>query len=283
MARPPLHVLRHESDGGRWEQCVRAPHPALAGDVHRLVGYREVGPVPLRRRELPSPRVAVIVNLGPPLLAGRAGEAGGLRATPPAFVAPLDDGPAVTEHAGVSEGIQVDFTPQGARRFLGLPMTEVAGMVVDVGDLLGPELLERLADARGWAARLEALERVIAARVVGARPALPDVAWAWQRLEGTGGRASVAGLARELGWSRRHFTARFRAEVGAPPKLAARIIRFGRALERLERGGLPLAELALDCGYYDQAHLDRDFRQFAGLPPTTLLERRLADGFGIAG
>jgi len=69
--------------------------------------------------------------------------------------------------------------------------------------------------------------------------------------------------------------------VGVPPKLLARFHRARRLLERDD--GRRWAEIAADCGYADQAHLNRDFRQFAGASPTELLARRLPDGLGWSG
>jgi AraC-like DNA-binding protein len=77
----------------------------------------------------------------------------------------------------------------------------------------------------------------------------------------------VTELAAELGWSRRHLAVRVHEELGMPPKALARVLRFERAVERL-RAGDDLAALALDAGYYDQAHFNRDFRAFAGATPT---------------
>lgn len=96
---------------------------------------------------------------------------------------------------------------------------------------------------------------------------------------------SVGDLADELGWSRRHLVARFREQVGLPPKVLARVLRFQRSLRLRGADGRPRpwAEVALACGYYDQAHLNRDFRQFAGCTPTELLAARLPGGAGIAG
>jgi transcriptional regulator GlxA family with amidase domain len=67
------------------------------------------------------------------------------------------------------------------------------------------------------------------------------------------------------------------------PKMLARLLRFGRARDLLERDdGTRFADIAETCGYYDQAHLNRDFRAFAGAPPGSFLARRLPDGGGIA-
>jgi AraC-like DNA-binding protein len=95
------------------------------------------------------------------------------------------------------------------------------------------------------------------------------VRWAWERLRRTAGAVRVDGLARELGWSRRHFAQRFKRELGVAPKTAARLMRFDRAARRL-RAGEPLGQVALDCGYYDQPHMNREFRALAGCTPAQL-------------
>ena len=91
-----------------------------------------------------------------------------------------------------------------------------------------------------------------------------------------GGALRVSELAAGTGWSGRHLTSRFRAEIGLTPKAAARVIRFDRARKRLVHkltagGDYLLADLAADCGYFDQAHLAREFRALAGCPPSQWL------------
>ena len=90
-------------------------------------------------------------------------------------------------------------------------------------------------------------------------------------------------LAERAGRSRRHLTARFREHVGLAPKTVARIIRFDRAVGLLQKGsGLSFVELAQECGYFDQAHLIRDFHEFAGTTPREFARRVIPDG-GILG
>jgi AraC-like DNA-binding protein len=171
------------------------------------------------------------------------------------------------------------------RPLLGVAPAELTGRVVDVGALLGrsgDELCERLAEAPGWAARFALLDRALARRLVPDSRPPGDMVHAWNRLLAAGGGIPVAALAHELGWSRRHFGARFREHVGLAPKAAARLLRFRRAVALLERDdGARLAEIAQACGYYDQAHLNRDFRAFAGRSPGEHLGRRLPDGGGV--
>jgi AraC-like DNA-binding protein len=99
------------------------------------------------------------------------------------------------------------------------------------------------------------------------------------RLRETHGRVAVASLATELGWSRKRLVARFRREVGLPPKTVARLLRFERARELAQRPNRAgWAEIAFDCGYYDQAHLINEFRAVTGRAPETFLQDAAAAG-----
>jgi AraC-like DNA-binding protein len=169
---------------------------------------------------------------------------------------------------------------------LGWPMGVLARQVVALEDLGGPfaRLPERLAAAGGWQERFAALDAFLGARLADARRPAPGVAWAWTSLRATHGATPVGALAAELGWSRRRLAGSFREQVGLPPKLYARILRFRHVLRRLDGRPEPhWAEIAYDCGYYDQAHFNRDFRAFAGTTPTDYLGRRLPGGGGVSG
>jgi AraC-like DNA-binding protein len=92
----------------------------------------------------------------------------------------------------------------------------------------------------------------------------------------------VEALAAEIGCSRRHLDTGFREQVGLTPKLLGRILRFQHAVA-LSGTGPGWAEIAQRCGYYDQAHLIRDFNQFAGSSPGDFARRQLPDGGGVVG
>ena len=251
-----------------------APHPALAGAVLRYTGYAERTAAPVRFRELPCTYVPVIIDLdaGWTVADARRPEAPAERLG--SFVAGLTDGPVMVEHPGSARCLQVDLAPLAARRLLGLPMSELANRSVALEDVLGrpaAELVERVAAAPSWADGFALVDRALTARLADAPPPDPGVAWSLGRLGRSGGTAPIGELVRELGWSHRRLIARFRDEVGLPPKLVARIVRF----ERLGRvlaaeAGADMARAAAECGYFDQAHLAREVRDLAGVTPTAL-------------
>lgn len=285
---PAIQQERHDSSAGQWQFAHRGPTPELRGIVRHYVGWHERTPLPLRRRQTPIGAVPVIISFGLPFeLLDPHDLDHGRRRRRVSFVAGIHDEYAVVEHDGLSHGVEIYFTPLGARRVLGLPLRELANEVVPFEDVVGEpvarELVERLALAPGWPERFALLDATIARRLREASEPAPSLVWAWRRLEQSAGRLSVGALAQELGCSRRHLVVQVREQIGLPPKTLARILRFNRAVELLGRDdGARLGEIALDCGYYDQAHLNRDFRAFAGDPPSAFLARRLPDGAGIA-
>jgi len=286
MDAPAVTVVSHDSPLGRWEMVSRDPDRRLRGHVRDYVGYVEVTPGALSRREVPSPDITLIISFGPAIGVSDPGapEAAAQRCT--SFVAGLHDAPVLTEHAGYQHGIEVRLAPLAARRLFGVPMHMLANCVVALEDLLGRDaerLVERLYEAPGWAPRFALLDDALARRLDAARPPSPGVAWAWGRLRETHGALPVGTLADELGWSRRHLAAQFREQVGVPPKLLARILRFDRVIALLRHADPERwAEVAYDCGYYDQAHFNRDFRQFADSTPTAFLASRMPDAGGFA-
>lgn len=256
----------------------RAGRPAapLRGLVDAYVGYRIVGP-PGVHRGLPSRHVTFVLAFEE--ITVTAHGAGGA-VTAGALVGGLHDRPALITHPGVQSGVQLEVTPAGARALFGVPAGELTGLVVPLDAVLprAAELTERLAAAPGWPARFAVLDDVLCAavRTPGVAATSPEVGHVWRRLQLAAGRGSVSALAGEVGWSRRHLTERFRREIGLPPKVAARVLRFEGARAELLRPGPAgraprLADVAATCGYADQAHLTREWRHLAGCTPSAWL------------
>lgn len=254
------------------EYPAGAAHPALAGDVVGYCGYVEHSAVPVRRRELPGPRVPVIISFGDPLSVRSPGVSGSLTS----FVAGFHDTFAVTEFAGSQAGLQVDLTPLGAHRLLGLSGDDLRAGSLRLSDVLGragDELVSRLAEAPDWPTRFALADEFLLGRSLATPAVDPEVGWAWDRLWRTGGRLRVTALAAEVGWSRRHLAGRFRHQVGLGPKEAARVLRFARTVRLLDRAP-SLSDLAADAGYFDHSHLVREFRALAGCTPSQLAAER---------
>jgi AraC-like DNA-binding protein len=287
MVVADTRVVRHSSEAGAWERVLRRPDPRLAAYVDLYEGYVEATASRIRRRELPSGRIPLILNLGPPWEVGSPGDGPPPFRSLGSFAAGLHDSYALVESTGAARCMQVTFTPIGGYLFLGVPMHSMTNRSVDLDDVLGAPAGRRLAaqlyDAPDWEARFAILDSVIAARLANARPASPGVTWAWRRLQESAGAVSVGRLAGQLGWSRKHLIAQFREQVGLPPKALARVLRFDRAITMLEQDHAPgRADIAYRCGYYDQAHFNRDFRSFAGITPSQLLRDRIPDGGVLA-
>jgi AraC-like DNA-binding protein len=279
-----LRVVRHADDDTCWEMVSRPPHPRLAGYVLAYAGYVERTRLVMRRREVPFAGVPVIISFGPSIgVAGASASPGWSQYR--SFVAGLDDRFALTEYSGAQHGLQVNFTPLGAYRFFGVSMRAIANRILPLQDVLGAatdRTVSQLQEMPSWEERFSLLDRLIGSRIEASRAPSTGVAWAWRRIQAAGGNIDIGALTRELGCSRKHLIARFHEEIGLPPKLVARIQRFHRVRRLLDRRpDVSWVEIAYRCGYYDQAHFNRDFRQFAGCTPSELLRRRLPDGGGI--
>ena len=276
---------------GAIDESVRVrPAPALRSAAAWYSGYRQAGVAPALHRGLPSPFLTVIFTLDEPLtIVAHADPAqpGGDFA---ALLGGLHTAPALISHDGRQAGIQVALDPLAARRVLGLPAGELAGIDVPADALFGRRcaaLLDQLQHTESWPRRFAALDAFL---LGAARPCgriAPEVARAWDLLLRSRGRIGVAQLAAEVGWSERHLAESLRRETGLAPKAAARVIRFDHARRLLAAaaaglGACPnLAGLAARAGYYDQAHLAREFGALAGCPPTVWLAEHLAQYGGL--
>jgi AraC-like DNA-binding protein len=276
----PLRILR-DLERGEWELIDARPHPALRPHVVRYTGWFERRATPLQRRELPSHYIPLIINFGSAIRVSRAADPTRWDSYGSFTTGAYDSFVLVETDAGAG-GIQIDFTLLGARRYLGVPLDGLTNRAISLDDVFGSagrDLTAALHDAPDWAARFDLLDRAIASRTESTHTVSREMFWAWNRIIDTAGHVPIGSLSTGLGWSRRRLAARFKEDIGLAPKVFARVMRFHRAVERLKARQLPrLSDVALDCGYYDQAHFDRDFRVFAGVTPTELVRTLRPDG-----
>lgn len=167
--------------------------------------------------------------------------------------------------------IGVHLKPGGARAFFGLPLSELRNCVVELEALWNCEALslrDHLLEAPTPLAKFRILEHALFARwrgLAAGHRVLPYALGSFTR-EPSG--PTVGQVSSTVGLSRRRFIEVFTAEVGMTPKIFCRVRRFQRALHEIERRGrMPWSDLAIECGYYDQAHFIHDFKEFSGLTP----------------
>lgn len=186
----------------------------------------------------------------------------------PALVGGARASSYLRELAAPAASVGAMLRPGAAELLFGVSAEELAGRHTALVDLWGSaaELArERLFEARGAMVRLDALEELLLGRLPALRALHPGIAAALERLAANG-RVDEAVAA--SGLSHRHFVATFRRAVGLPPKLWSRVVRFGRALDRAAREPeTPWVEIALDAGYADQSHFQRDFVEIADMTP----------------
>ncbi|TPJ80114.1 AraC family transcriptional regulator [Mesorhizobium sp. B2-6-2] len=269
---PERHRQDNRSPALHFEMVRRKPAASLAGIVTDICGYRETCPGHFRIVEYASLTVPLVISFAEAFAIG-LGHSPGDNDRYASFAAGLYAGPVMIESFGGACCIQVNFTPLGARQFFGLPMSELRDRMVGLDDALGFDgmaLRDRLGEASDWNARFDIAEGFITSRLVEANALSPEIAWAYRAVIASGGRTRISTLAGEIGWSRKHLAARFTDAIGIGPKTLSRIVRFNRALSLSKRQDNDWAGIAADCGYADQAHLVREFRQLAGETPTGL-------------
>lgn len=295
-----METAEHRSELGQWQTAQRPADPRLRAYVHGYFASSSNLRIPIPERHLPSTEIPLLLNFGAPHRRLDAAGSGEWTARDGVWVVGLHNRPQLTEAVGERHFMVVRFTPMGAHLFLGLPMHLIANKTVDL-ELIDPALarllVSRIVVAGSWADRFAAMESLIAERVGGAEiPA--SIGFAWRRLVAADGRIALSSLASEMGCSHRNLIAKFRTSVGFPPKTLARLLRFNRAVRSLDRlsgtranelvskpyietrqpddplvEAIQWADLAAGCGYVDQPHLIKDFREFAGLTPHAFLRR----------
>jgi len=297
-----LQVFEHHSSLGQWRFAQRRADPRLRDYLHGFVVSHGHIPTAVREWHIPSLEVAVVLNFASPHRVLNASDA--TRATDyrGGFVVGLQSRHRLTEAVGARDFIVIRFTPVGAHLFLNVPMGLLADRTIELDEINGPlaRLLEnRVQTTRGWEARLDLIELLIAERLTQARSPSSALIHSWQKLLNAPNTTDLALLSEESGCSRRHLIAQFHTHFGMTPKTIARIRRFNLAVGVIDRFGrnavghragepyldlgwnskraaqmdTPWADLALDCGYYDQSHFIKEFRAFAGVTPVEFLRR----------
>ncbi|MET7751128.1 helix-turn-helix domain-containing protein [Micromonospora sp. NPDC005367] len=237
------------------ETSASLPHPRLRPYVVGYGVFRSGSGAAVRHRVLPMNLVTMIVDF-----AGPSRVITGPRSSP------------IVEQTAWGDGVSIGLTPAGATALLGVPMREIVGGTLGLADVLGHrevELAERLGEAPDRPTWFAVLDEYLTARLAGAQQPDGLTMHSWWRLQRSANRPWISALADELGVSRRNLELRFQREIGLSPGTVARIARFQTAVHMLTRS-VGLSRTAVDCGYADQPHFNREIRAMSGLTPTEL-------------
>lgn len=246
-----------------------------------ITPYRIVGAQPGEHIGLPSSTVTLVVDLDDGLRITESAHAP--QRTFRCCLGGMHLEPVTIHHDGSQIGVQLNLDPTAFRTLFAMPAGEVWTTNTELGDA-APALARRLYDETGavpYEQRAAVTARIIVEEVRSqrAQQADADAQYAWQLIQRTRGRITVAQLVELSGWSARKLTGVFTAEYGVGLKQAARLTRFEHARTRLE-GGESIADVAVECGYADQAHLTREFAAITGHPPKEFLRVRAAEFSG---
>jgi AraC-like DNA-binding protein len=252
------------------------PSPPLANFVDLLWLYENYKPAHTKERRLPDGSMELVINLHEDAIRlydpRRHDQFSSIRGS-------VISGPhteyVVLDTASQSSMMGVHFKPGGAFPFLNLPPAELRDETVCLDILWGitaSELRDQLREAQTPEARFHILEQFLLAHLARPLTRHPAVAFALKEFQNTTQTRTVADVTAQIGLSPKRFISIFSQEVGLTPKLFCRIRRFQEALQQISSGRqVEWTEIALSCGYFDQAHFIHDFQTFSGLNPSSYL------------
>jgi len=264
-----------------WQLRVGTPAAAIADDVFGYSGYEEHVARPVRRLEIGTPCPTLIIALDSEFRVSPVSSRSAFTCQS-LFVGPAAS-PVIVEHCGELRCIEVSLSPWATAAIFG-PAEGWPGYAVPLNEVWRRAcgaLEESLAGLPSWVARFEMLDHILGVNISARCTSSSKLRWAWNEVSHLGGDARVNKLAASLGWSSRHFIAKFREAAGLTPKAQARRWRFQKARTYLDQTSFSLARVADLCGYSDQSHLTREFRELGSCTPAAYRAVRFSDLPGL--
>jgi AraC-like DNA-binding protein len=255
--------------------CEIKPRYPLGRFVECFWMLESDAPAPNPERILPDGCVELILNFGAEFSQHCEGRQ---QLQPRNFLVGQMTGPILISPTGAVQLIGIRFHPGGTLPFMRLPLHEITDHVVELGSLaskLERDLLHAASVSCSLLDKATAIEDFLTGELLSRKHDSRLMKLAARIVE-SGGLVSVDQLANDAGISSRQLERRFLREVGLGPKLLARIIRFQQVFRAVEQCDAAWATVAIECGYYDQAHLIRDFHQFARQTPAVLFGHQSA-------
>ena len=282
--RGTLSVRSYDDGVDRWEIVDGRPAPALRNRVAGYSSYWERTRSFTARRELAATSGVLLYALDAPLEIIGADSHAVIVKAGEAFVGGIANATSLSRAMGPQAGIHIFLPLASLATVIGVPLAEIANRVVPLRDLVGDvahDLGGTLCEAKSAEERFTLLDDFLVDRFSHGTQHNPTVVWAMHQLKHSA-KAITTKLAREIGWSRKHFIQRFRVATGFAPDQFRRLCRFERFVKELTAAPQEsLAAMAAQTGYVDQAHLTHDVREFSDMTPGELRARLLPAAGGV--
>lgn len=257
------------------------PHPALRDYVLNFATVNVELPEGITQAVTPYPPTpfqSLLFYCNDPISMGKA-TTGTFEKQPPAvLVGPQYSRVNIKVHQRLN-AIRVDFLPGGLFRLLGIPMHELFDGGYDAADFFGSKLKllnEQLMNSTGLEKGKTLIEQFLLDQANAIKEQLP-VDLALQALLKSNGTLSVEATASLACQSLKQFERKCKERIGMNPKLYARILKFSNAYRLHESSPhLSWTSIAYEAGYFDQMHMIRDFKSFAGVNPSVIEQQLLS-------
>jgi AraC-like DNA-binding protein len=257
------------------------PHPSLQSLI-KMVMVKEVVPWEGASKKVysypPTPVHCIIFYLNSPIRARKLGGTS-FEKQPVCVVVGPQLTPVDIELSPDHRAVMIGFQPGGLFRFLGIPMTEMFDDGIDGFNVLDKgisHLIDELRETKQPEKVNARVQKYLLKEMQKAHELLP-VDRALRMLQSAGNTCSMDDVARDACLSLRQFQRKCNERLGMNPKLYTRIARFSKAYSMFEANQqLTWSHISHQCGYFDQMHFIRDFKEFAGVTPG-LVSKKLED------
>lgn len=260
MERPevgkPRGILRPEVGKGKFQLFRYAPAPELADYVEHywIVEWDLRGQDPYVTETLPHPSVHVVFERGQSEVVG------------------VMRGKFSRRLEGAGRVFGIKFRPGGFHPFVNLPVSSFTDHTFRVHEVFGEEagrLEGEILSLADHAAMVASAERFLRGRMPEPDEVARLIAEIVYSIMADRAITKVENLAARLGVSARSLQRTFSRYVGVSPKWVIQRYRLHEAAEQLSEAGpeVDWAKLALDLGYFDQAHFIKDFKAIVGESP----------------
>lgn len=259
--------------------CTYTPQPPLAAFVETFWLYEGYNPPHTKERRLPDGSMELVINLREDAIrlydSQQHDRSPSVRGC---VISGIQTKYVVLDTADQASMMGIHFKAGGAFPFLDLPASELRDETVSLDEIWGTtasELRGQLREAQTPEIRFHMLEQALLAQIVRPLARHPAVTFALKEFQNTAHTRTIADVTGQVGLSPKRFNSIFNKEVGLTPKLFCRIQRFQEALKCINsEKQIDWTDIALTCGYFDQAHFIHDFQAFSGLNPGAYLRHQ---------